>query len=359
MPYTIQPSTCGRGFKVCPSLPVSGGNVDQDNIFDVIADEVTKPARRTYPRRAVISHYPDEIWSVDLADLQAFEKDNDGYKYALNVVDVFSRYAWAVPLKTKGAKEVLQAFKNIVADNNDVTPAKLWSDQGSEFLNKDMRSYCKAHDITMYSTFGDSKSVIVERFNRTLKTRLSKEFIAKNSHRWIDMIEGQVQDYNDSEHRTIGMTPRKAHTLDTDGIASLYAKQYGELQHTNAKPAKFQVDDYVRLNRLKGRFEKGYDANWTMEIFQITEVIDTVPWTYRIKDLKGEVLQGTFYEPELQKTQQTVDSPFMVEKVLKRRVQNGQKQVLVKFLGYSDKFNQWLPDTNPEAPEPKPKTSKK
>jgi transposase InsO family protein len=343
MPFIITHNN--SDFCLCPSDGV-GGDVNPDkHIFEVIADEVMKPARRTYPRRAVISKCPDDIWSMDLADFQSLEDKNDGYKYTLNVVDVFSRYAWAVPIKNKVAKTVLDAFKSIVADNKDITPSKLWIDQGGEFTNNEMQKYCKAHKIEMYHTFGDSKSVIVERFNRTLKTRLSKEFIAKNSHRWIDMLDAQMKNYNTTIHRSIKMTPTAAHSLNSDGIAKLWAYQYGTDQ-TNPKPPKFKVGDFVRLNRVKGTFEKGYNNNWSMQIYQITEALDTVPWTYKIKDTKNREIEGSFYEPELQKTQQNLESPFLIEKELKRRTYKGEKQVLVKYLGYDDEFNEWIPDTD-------------
>ena len=105
------------------------------------------------------------------------------------------------------------------------------------------------------------------------------------------------------------------------------------------KKPKFKVGDVVRIGKKKKTFEKGFTTNWTEELFTIIQVQPTNPWTYKIKDWKGEEVKGTFYEPELQKSKQTV---FRVEKVLKRRVKNGQKEIYVKWMGYPKTFNSWI-----------------
>lgn len=343
MPYTIKYNDAT--FSLHPSNFVGGDVAPHKDIFEVVADEVMRPAKKNYPRRAVISHYPDDIWSGDLVEFPGFVDENDGYKYCLNIVDVFSRYAWAVPMKNKTASTVLDAFKKVVDKNDGITPSKYWVDEGSEFYNKQMQAYCKAKHITIYSTYGNSKSAIVERFNRTIKTRLTKRFIAKNTHNWVGLLPDELKLYNTSTHRSIKMTPTEAHLLNSDGIAKLWAYQYGNHQQ-NPKPAKFTVGDFVRLNRVKNTFEKGYTHRWSLEIYIVTQVLDTVPWTYKIKDTKNRIIEGSFYEPELQKTQQNLDSPFLIEKEIKRRVYKGEKQVYVKYLGYDDEFNEWIPDTD-------------
>ena len=134
----------------------------------IFASEIHKRAVKKFRRRKVIVQKIDEIWALDLASLESLANYNDGYKYMLCVIDVFSKFAWAVPLKNKTAATVLTAIQSIVKKSKRI-PEKVWVDQGSEFYNKSFKDWLKTNDITMYSTYGDSKSVVVERFIRTLK----------------------------------------------------------------------------------------------------------------------------------------------------------------------------------------------
>src|SRR5690606_16885412 len=126
--------------------------------------------------RKVVVNALDETWGADLADMTKYADDNDGYKYILTVIDIFSRYAWALPLKTKNGPELVRAFRQIFASGRK--PQKLWVDQGREFINKDMAKLRAEHKIDIYHTFGAGKSAIVERFNRTLKTMMWKHLAA-------------------------------------------------------------------------------------------------------------------------------------------------------------------------------------
>ena len=118
----------------------------------------------------------NEIWSADLIDMKKFSKYNKGYNYLLNVIDIFSKYAWSIPLKTKTGLEVTKAFKTILTNKN--LPRKLWVDQGSEFYNQTFDKLLKNKFIKIYHNFNEGKAVIVERFNRTLKNIMFKYFTA-------------------------------------------------------------------------------------------------------------------------------------------------------------------------------------
>jgi len=130
-----------------------------------------------FQRRKVGVAHVDEIWALDLASMENLATDNDGYKWILCIIDVFSKYAWCVPTKNKTATTILDAVKKIVKDS-DRTPSKMWTDQGSEFYNKQFEKWLKEKNITMYSTYGESKSVVVERFIRTLREKIELYFDA-------------------------------------------------------------------------------------------------------------------------------------------------------------------------------------
>ena len=201
-----------------------------------------------------------------------------------------------------------------------------------------MTGWLKENDIIRYSTHGEHKSAVIERFNRTLKEIMWKRFTAENTRNWIDMIDQLILNYNNRVHSTIGMTPEEA---------SLEKNEENAIQNTLSKTRnipkrkpKFKIVDKVRLSRIKGIFEKGYLPNWSEQVYIIDEVLKTTPVTYRIKDSLNEIITGSFYEQELQKTNQEV---YRVEKVLGKKKIDGVEHALVKWSGYSDKFNQWIP----------------
>ena len=125
--------------------------------------------------------------------MQEWADKNKGFRYMLNVIDCFTKFAWSIPLKDKKALTVLEAFKKIVNESKMI-PKHLWVDEGKEFYNKDMTEWLKDNDIVRYSTHGEHKSAIVERFNRTLKTKMWTRFTAENTRNWIDMLDKLMKD---------------------------------------------------------------------------------------------------------------------------------------------------------------------
>jgi hypothetical protein len=302
-----------------------------------IAKELHKPALKKYPTRKVIVYDIDDIWSCDLVDMIKYSNENDGYKYILNIIDCFSKYAWSIPLKTKDSKVVLDAFKKVCKESGR-RPNKIWCDQGSEFVNKYFKKWMEEKGITMYHTYSNGKAVIVERFNRTMKTWMWTLFTENDDHKWIDLLDDLIKKYNNTYHQSIKMTPVQA--SKDKNFSRAYSNMYGDELVIKEHKSKFKVGDYVRISLVKNKFEKGYTHNWSKEIFEISKVKLTDPITYKIKDEHGEVLEGSFYEQELQKSQ--AKDVYVVEKVLKKRTRKGVKEVLVKWKDYGDEFNSWI-----------------
>ena len=257
--------------------------------------------------------------------MQAFSKFNRGIKYLLAVIDVFSKYGYLIPLKDTTGKSVASALKTIFKERK---PEKMWVDKGKEFYNNDVKKL-----IELYSTENEEKSSVVERWIRMMKEKMWKYFTDNNTSVYVDILPDLVEDYNNTRHSSIKMTPVEASKKKNELRVwrNLYPKH---LEIRDIKP-KFSIGDKVRISKKKKTFEKGYTTRWTEEIFTIVEVKHTSPVTYKIADLKGEDIQGTFYETELQKTSQQL---FRIEKVIKR----GKKKSLVKWKGYSDDFNSWV-----------------
>src|SRR5271156_6041382 len=254
---------------------------------------------RNFPRRSVIVHNIDDIWSADLVEMP----NDKTYHYILTVIDVFSKYAWTIPLKNKTAQTVIDAFKSIFKTSNRKC-LKLWTDLGSEFTNKAFKNFCTENDIEPYQTFNEGKAVVIERFNRTLKEKMWLQFTINGTKaHWVQLLPKLLNDYNNSYHRTIKATPTFASRKENEqDIRTNINKTIQDKQdRTYYAPPKFHVGDLVRIYKYKIHFEKGYETNFTKEVFRITEVLHTIPITYKIEALDGEQILGTMYEPEMVK----------------------------------------------------------
>ena len=303
---------------------------------DELAEELHKPIRRKFMKRTVFAKNVDDIWTADLVDMQPFSRDNKGYKYLLTVLDVFSKYGWIIPLKRKTGSEVADAFQMLFTNNKP--PAKLWTDKGTEFYNVNMKKVLKEHNVLLYSTENEEKSSVVERWNRTMKTIMWKYFTANNTHTYINVLQRLVDKYNTTYHHSIKCTPSEARKPEK--YTHVFEALFGKVNREKKKVPKFHVGDRVRISKKKKQFEKGFTPNWTEEVFVISEVKDTKPPTYTVNDLRGEPVKGTFYEEELQLSKQEV---YRVERVLRKRKQNGVNEAFVKWKGYGKEFNSWIP----------------
>ena len=301
-----------------------------------LAEELHKPITRNFRKRRVISYDIDTIWAADLVEMQKYGKWNKGIKYLLMVIDVFSKYGWIVPLKDKKTEIISLAFDKIF-EKSKRKPEKLWTYKGSEFVSKHFKDFLKRHNIIMmYHTQNEEKSSVVERWNRTMKNKMRKMFSANNNTVYWDKLDKLVDDYNNRKHSSIKMSPTEARKKNNE--KQVFANLYEDEIFLKPKKPKFSIGDKVRLSKYKRRvFDKGYTPNWTEQVFVVDEVNLTKPVTYNVVDLLGEKVEGSFNEKELQKAKQQT---FRIEKVVKR--DNKKKKALVKWKGYSDKFNSWV-----------------
>ena len=254
----------------------------------ILADELHKPIIRKFKKRKVYSQFKDNIWGVDLADMQTLSRKNKGIKYLLYAIDLYSKYAFVIPLENKKGISVTNGFNKIIKQSNR-KPHKIWVDQGGEFYNNVFKKWLSDNDIIMYSTYNEGKSVVAERFIRTLKTKLYKHMTSKV---YYDVLDDVVHKYNNTKHSTIKMKP-----IDVGNNKRVYIDEHNE------KRSRFKVGDRVRISKFKNIFAKGYTPpNWSSEIFIVDKVNDTAPYTYNLKDLNDEEILGSFYDRELQKT---------------------------------------------------------
>ena len=295
-----------------------------------------KPTRRSYKRNKVLTLGIDYLWQIDLVDMKKYSRLNKGIKYLFTCIDVFSKYAWVVPMKSKDGKSCLLAFKKILESGRK--PEKIQSDAGKEFLNKSFKELLNKQDISLYTVASELKASVVERFNRTFKEKMWRNFTARGKYIYHDVIDKIVNVYNNSYHRTIKMRPVD---VDEKNEPEIYERVFSNKDQHSTK-FKFNINDKVRISKYKSIFSKGYTSNWSEEIFIIDDLVARNPNAYRIKDLNNEHIEGIFYETELQKILKE-DDVYKIEKILKSRIRNRKKEVYVKWFGYSDNFNSWIP----------------
>ena len=189
--------------------------------------------------------------------MQLISKYNKGIKYLLCTIDLFSKYAFLVPLKDKKGITIVNEFQSNL-DNSKRKPKKIWVDQGSEFYNTHFKKWLKDNSIKMYSAYNEGKSVVAERFIRTLK---NKNLQAYDSY-FKKCLDDIVDKYNNTYHKAIKMKPID---VKDDSFA-----EYNE--ESNEKDPKFNVGDHVRISKYKNIFAKGYTPNWSEEIFVVKKI---------------------------------------------------------------------------------------
>ena len=256
----------------------------------ILADELHKPIIKKFNERKVYSQFKDNIWGVDLADMQSLSRKNKGIKYLFCAIDLYSKYAFVLPLKDKKGISIVNAFNKIIKQSNR-KPNKIWVDQGGEFYNNVFKKWLSDNDIIIYSTYNEGKSVVAERFIRTLKNKLYKHMTATGKNVYYDVLDDVVNEYNNTKHSTIKMKP-----IDVKKNKRVYIDGHNE------KDSRFKVGDRIRISKFENIFAKVYTPNWSKEIFIVNKINDTVPYTCNIKDLHDEEIIGSFYDRELQKT---------------------------------------------------------
>lgn len=297
-----------------------------------VVNELHRDVRRNFPRRKTVMKGVDETFQADLVEMIPYAKQNRNFKYILTVIDIFSKYAWAIPIRNKTGKDVANAMQLVFDEKR--YPKNMHTDMGKEFYNTYFKKLMDLYKINHYSTFSTKKAAIVERFNRTLKNKMWKKFSLQGSYKWLNILQSLVFEYNNTTHHTIKMMPidvKKSHEQHL--LNTVYIDKRLKLRN---KVHKFKLNDYVRISKYKKAFKKGYTPNWTTEVFQINKIQHTCPVTYLLKDSFGNEIKGGFYEYEIQRVQNP--DVFLIDKIVRRK---GNK-LLIKWLGLDAKFNSWI-----------------
>jgi hypothetical protein len=223
-----------------------------------------------------------------------FKHANKGYSYVLVIIDIFSKMAYARPVKKKDKFSVSLALDSIL-QQLDHYPNTLITDEGLEFYNSYVQEVLDKYAIHHYSIKTKMKASVVERFIRTLKSKLEKYFVENKTKNWSSILQQFIQNYNKTPHRSIGMAPSKVNDTNTSKV---FNKLFPDI-HLAARP-RLKIGDIVRILKEKTIFEKGYKQSWSDQCFKVKSVKQAAGrvW-YIISDLSGKALSGIKYYWEL------------------------------------------------------------
>ena len=285
--------------------------------------------------------------------MMRYKSENDGYGFFCVFIDIFSRYLYTRPMKTLSGQEMVNTTRSVINESED-KPDILRTDQGSEYKNKDFRKFVREEGIKHIFTFYETKANYAERVIKSIKLKIRKYLTSKETFRWIDVLQDLTFSYNNSFHRMIRMTPSEAQSSDPYELwKNQYADQVrkGERNSKTRYPKifKFKLGDRVKISYLKKTFDREYSEKWTGEIFTIIErkINQGIPM-YRIKDYNNEIIESYFYEPELQLAYIGDEVVYKIEKIIKKRKRGNKIEVLVKWEGWPDRFNSWIPQDHLE-----------
>ena len=248
------------------------------DLTKIFIDEIhSKPPRKNFPTNKIIYNHIDEIWSIDLVDFSDYKTSNNkGFRYIFIIIDNFSKYLWAIPLKNKYSQTITNEFSNILTTSKR-KPLKIESDRGSEFYNSFFQNFLKSKSIHHYSRYTDKGPSIAERVIRTVRNLLKKPVFEKGKADWLSELPSVIKQYNHTIHHSIKMTPIQASKKINEKLV------FSNLRDDRVKrQPKFKLGQLVRTADIKKVFSKGDSTNWSYKLYTITEVVHDIIPSYRI-----------------------------------------------------------------------------
>ena len=265
----------------------------QKNIKIFINEIYSKPLKKYYPTNKKDVYYIDEIWSLDILDLNGYGPgSNRGYRYVLVTIDNFSKFGWTIPLKNKNAQTIKDSFENILISSKR-KPNLIETDRGKEFYNNIFQDFLIKNNIKLYSRNSSYGAVSAERFNLTVRNLLKRPVFEKGDGNWIDILPTITKQYN-RIHSSTKLSPKDASLKKIEGYV------YKNLldKRKKIKP-KYEIGDLVRTAYLKKTFSKSDTTNWSYKLYKITEIIDDTIPSYKIDNLKERYNESLLKKTDL------------------------------------------------------------
>ena len=279
----------------------------QKNIKIFINEIYSKPPKKNYATNKTNVYHIDDIWSLDVLDLNDYgPKNGRGYRYVLVTIDNFSKFGWTVPIKNKNAQTIKDSFENIIIGSKR-KPNSIESDREKEFYNNIFQDFLNKNNIKHYSRNTYLGAVFAERFNKSIRDLLKRPVFEKDDGNWIDVLPTITKQYNNTIHSSTKLTPIQASLKKNEGYV------YKDLLDKGKKvDPKFQLNNLVRVADLKKTFSKGDTTNWSYILYKITEIINDTIASYRLDNLPER-----YNESLLKKTNLTMKEDDKVMKKLK------------------------------------------
>ncbi len=308
---------------------------------------LNKPVKRVTYRNAVVVSGLDDQFEADLADLsnKSYAVANDGVKFLLVVIDVFSRFLWVEPLQNKKTITVINAFKKIFRTSKR-KPRRLRTDRGSEFTSEVFKNYMKSENIHQMFTSNELQANFAERVIKTIKSKIYRYVVNENTFEYVKVLQDIVKSYNNTWHSGIRARPKDVTKTNENRLWwQMYWPDTAFMKELKRnRKYKFNVGDKVRMSVRRRAFQREYDTRWTGEIFIIVKRFkrEGITPVYELKDYANDSISGTFYENELQKVNVSKDALFLIEDIVERKTVKRVPWVKVKYKYWPEKFNRWI-----------------
>ena len=303
-----------------------------------------KPVSRQVKRPRIVVSAVDQQWDLDTMHMVKFNKHNKGYSYVLVAIDIFTRFAWTVALKTVTGREMVTALASIFTE---FKPEKIRTDSGTEFKNRSVKAFLISENVFHFTSTNELKANIAERCIKSLKMKIKKIMHERGSDVWLDILQQVTESYNNSKHRSIQMTPSEARNAEQ---YTLWNNQYVKKlkNFTSHAPTqqeifKYHVNDKVRLAKFRATFERAYSEKWTDEIFIVTkrESLQGIA-QYTIKSWDNDPVIGKFYTEELERIEVNEGGSYEIEKLIQKKNMEKKPGYIVKWDGWPNQFNSWV-----------------
>lgn len=280
----------------------------------------------------------------DLIDIAAISRENDGTKFLLVLIDIFTKFLWVYPLKNKGGAAMKAAVTNWL-DTIDRRPKVLMTDKGTEFTCRPVQQLLRGRGVEWQAAIGTLKASIAERVNKSLQVIIYKYLTQNETVRYIDVLASLVETYNKRGHRTLeGMSPRVADRPRSEAaVQTIHHRRYAKVEERRKEKLPFKVGDVVRLKTMPKKItssSRAYAIQFQGEYYRIVRINRSLPIAlYYIRSMDtGEFIEGGLYANELVKQR---GDAFKIERVIRRKVVRGRPMVLIKYRYFGPQWNEW------------------
>ena len=302
-----------------------------------------------FKRRKTIIPFQHYMLDIDSAFMTDYAKENNNNKYFVLAIDDFSKRVFTRPVKQLTGMHIKEALNDILKEAK-TKPMMFRSDKGTEYVNSTVQRFLKNKKIKHVVTQNSTKAAFAERAIYTIKRRLLRAMVAKKTKHWLDLLPAITSSYNKSYHRTIGMKPID---VSKENEADIWKRVYWpkikvlkkgkQTTREHKKDFRYKVGDTVKITTEKGKFDRGYNTRFSLENFNIADRhIRQGIEVYTLKDMDNELILGTFYPQEIQRISSDPNEEYSIEKILRTRQRNGKKQYLIRWAGYSSKWDSWI-----------------